>query len=78
MIYAALFGKVKKLSKEFKNIYPEYMDNSFYDFYTIMMITQISANASSTYDYSSTDSSGFSSLGGGGGSFGGGVGGGSR
>ncbi|MDD5865693.1 MAG: DUF2207 domain-containing protein [bacterium] len=92
LMFAYLFGIADKVSKQLKNLYPEYMaqqlENNNLDFDTIIFINSISSRSvsaassarSAAQSYSS-GGGGFSSGGGGGGSFGGGgssSGGGSR
>lgn len=86
LIYAQIFGIAKEVAKDFKNLYPELIEQSDYFNYTnIIWIDTISArgvaSASSARTAAQNYSSGgggFSSGGGGGGSFGGGSGGGCR
>ncbi|MDL2311107.1 DUF2207 domain-containing protein [Peptostreptococcaceae bacterium OttesenSCG-928-C18] len=77
MIYAALFGVTKEVEKEFSNIYPEYVNETYYDFYTIYYINRMSSKTYGSYASASQSlgSGGGASFGGGGGSFGGGGGG---
>lgn len=79
MIYAALYGITEEVQKEFKNIYPKYAEESYYDYYTLYYITGMTSRAYNSYhSATSSESSGFgggASFGGGGGSFGGGGGG---
>lgn len=84
LIYAQLLGIAKQVSKEFKDLYPEMIEQSHYDSYdNVIFIHHCSTsgiasansarNAAESY---SGGGGGFSSGGGGGGSFGGGGGGG--
>lgn len=82
LIYAQLMGIAKQVSKEFKDLYPEMIEQSHYDSYDNVMfihycsVSGISAASSAkraAQSYSS-GGGGFSSGGGGGGSFGGGGG----
>lgn len=87
LIFAQIFGIAKEVAKQFKNLYPELMENNNYgfDYVNIMWIDSISSHSissassarSAAQNYSS-GGGGFSSGGGGGGSFGGGSGGGCR
>lgn len=88
LMYAYLFGIADKVSKQFKKLYPEVIEQMQQD--TIDLDTIIWLNHVSTRSVSAANSAraaaqsyssgggGFSSSGGGGGSFGGGGGGGSR
>ena len=87
LIFAQIFGIAKEVAKQFKNLYPELIENNNYgfDYVNIMWIGSISSHsissASSARSAAQNYSSGggvFSSGGGGGGSFGGGSGGGCR
>ena len=83
LMFAQMFGIAKTVIKQFKDIYPEYINNLGYDFDTIILINNFSTRSiskaesarSKAQSYSS-GGGGFSSGGGGGGSFGGGSGGG--
>lgn len=84
LIYAQMLGIAKKVAKQFKDLYPDMIEqscfNSYDNFYYITLCTSSgisSANSAKTRaeNYSS-GGGGFSSGGGGGGSFGGGGGGG--
>src|SRR5574344_2314791 len=87
LIYAQIFGIAKEVSKQFKDLYPELLEQSNYQFdYTdvILMdnfyttgVNAMSAARAAAESYHS-GGGGFSSFGGGGGSFGGGSGGGCR
>ena len=82
-MFAYLFGMADKVSKQLKNLYPEYIEQELernnLDLNTLVLINSMttrSVNAASTarsaaQSYSS-GGGGFSSGGGGGGSFGGG------
>ena len=86
-MFAYIFGNADKVAKQFKNLYPEVLEdpnNKYrYDYNTLIYINHLSTrsvSAASTarsraQNYSS-GGGGFSSGGGGGGSFGGGGGGG--
>ena len=84
LIYAQIMGIAKKVAKEFKDLYPEIIEQSNFTSYDNIVfihmcssrgITQAHAAKSRAQSYSS-GGGGFSSGGGGGGSFGGGGGGG--
>lgn len=84
LIYAQIMGIAKKVAKEFKDLYPEIIEQSNFNSYDNIVfiymcsssgITQANAAKSRAESYSS-GGGGFSSGGGGGGSFGGGGGGG--
>ena len=84
LIYAQLMGIAKQVSKEFKDLYPELIEQTHYASYDNVMfihycsrsgISAASSAKSAAESYSS-GGGGFSSGGGGGGSFGGGGGGG--
>lgn len=87
LIFAQIFGIAKEVTKQFKNLYPELIENNNYqfDYENIIWIDSISSHGvssassarSAAQSYSS-GGGGFSSGGGGGGSFGGGSGGGCR
>ena len=83
LMFAYLFGIADKVAKQFKNLYPEYIENlDNIDFDTIIFLNTISVRsvsaantARSRAESYSSGGGGFSSGGGGGGSFGGGGGG---
>ena len=83
LMFAYLFGIADKVAKQFKNLYPEYIESlDNIDFDTIIFLNTISArsvsaanSARSRAESYSSGGGGFSSGGGGGGSFGGGGGG---
>ena len=84
LIFAQIMGIAKKVSKQFKDLYPSVIEESHFDSYDTFIfihtcsyngISQASAARSRAENYSS-GGGGFSSGGGGGGSFGGGGGGG--
>lgn len=84
LIFAQIMGIAKKVAKEFKDLYPEIIEQSNFSSYDNIVfihmcssrgITQANAARSRAQSYSS-GGGGFSSGGGGGGSFGGGGGGG--
>lgn len=84
LIYAQIMGIAKKVAKEFKDLYPEIIEQSNFNSYDNIVfvhmcstrgIAQANAAKSRAESYSS-GGGGFSSGGGGGGSFGGGGGGG--
>lgn len=80
LIFAQLMGIAEKVAKQFKDIYPEIIEQSHYTSYDYIMFVHtttykgVSVAQSRAGDYSS-GGGGFSSGGGGGGSFGGGGGG---
>lgn len=84
LVYAQLMGIAKKVAKQFKDLYPEIIEQSSYNSYdNIIFIHTCSYNgireaksARSRANSYSSGGGGFSSGGGGGGSFGGGGGGG--
>lgn len=76
IIYAALFGISEKVYQSFEKIYPDYGNNSFYNYYLINQMHSYSSTASSAGSFDSAGFGGSSSFSGGGGSFGGGGGGG--
>lgn len=76
IIYAALFGISEKVYKSFEKIYPDYGNNSFYNYYLINQMHSYSSTACSAGSFDSAGYGGSSSFSGGGGSFGGGGGGG--
>ncbi len=87
MIYAATFGILEEVYKEFSKLYPEYRevthlspDVIFYSNYYSTQIAHAAARQAQrdSFARASSGGGGFSSFGGGGGSFGGGSGGGSR
>ena len=82
LIYAQLLGIAKKVSKEFKDLYPDLIQESHFDSYDDIMFVYYCSNSGvssansakvAAENYSS-GGGGFSSGGGGGGSFGGGGG----
>ena len=83
LMFAYLFGIADKVAKQFKKLYPEYIENlDNIDFDTIIFLNTIStrsvsaaSTARSRAESYSSGGGGFSSGGGGGGSFGGGGGG---
>lgn len=83
LMFAYIFGIADKVAKQFKNLYPEYIENlDTVDFDTIIFLNIIStrsvsaaSTARSRAQSYSSGGGGFSSGGGGGGSFGGGGGG---
>lgn len=82
LMFAYLFGIADEVSKQFKKLYPEYIQNLDYDVDTIVIINHMSSGVSraassarSAAQSYSSGGGGFSSSGGGGGSFGGGGGG---
>lgn len=85
LMYAYIFGSAKKVMQQFKNLYPEViqeMNNYNLDFDTLIILNNISvssvsaaSSARSAAESYSSGGGGFSSGGGGGGSFGGGGGG---
>ena len=83
LMFAYLFGIADKVAKQFKNLYPEYIENlDNVDFDTIIFLNTISVRSVSAANTArnraesySSGGGGFSSGGGGGGSFGGGGGG---
>ena len=83
LMFAYLFGIADKVAKQFKNLYPEYIENlDNIDFDTIIFLNTISVRSVSAANTArsraqsySSGGGGFSSGGGGGGSFGGGGGG---
>ena len=83
LMFAYIFGIADKVAKQFKNLYPEYVENlDNVDFDTIIFLNTIStrsvsaaSTARSRAESYSSGGGGFSSGGGGGGSFGGGGGG---
>ena len=82
LIYAQMMGIAKKVSKDFKDIYPEIIEQSHFDSYdNIIFINSYAAygissakSAETRANNYSSGGGGFSSGGGGGGSFGGGGG----
>lgn len=87
LIYAQIFGIAKEVSKQFKDLYPELLQQSNYQFDYTDVILMNSFYTSGVHAMSAARSAaesyragggGFSSFGGGGGSFGGGSGGGCR
>ena len=83
LMFAYIFGIADKVAKQFKNLYPEYIENlDNVDFDTIIFLNTISTRSVSAASVArsraqsySSGGGGFSSGGGGGGSFGGGGGG---
>jgi len=85
LMFAYLFGIADKVAKQLKNMYPEVvyqMENSNFDYDTLLFINHISTRSVNTASAArsaaqsySAGGGGFSSGGGGGGSFGGGGGG---
>ena len=85
LMFAYIFGNAKKVMQQFKNLYPEViqeMNNYNLDFDTLIVLNNISvrsvsaaSSARSAAQSYSSGGGGFSSGGGGGGSFGGGGGG---
>jgi len=78
-----MFGITEEVSKQFKNLYPSYVNESLYSDRTLLLTTMLATRVSDAQTAGQTNSSsggggGFSSMGGGGGSFGGGSGGGVR
>lgn len=79
MIWAALLGITTVVYKEFKELYPEYEQESAYSFAAINTATAYARSMNSVVSSDrSSGSGGAASFGGGGGSFGGGSGGGTR
>ena len=85
LMFAYIFGNADKVAKQLKNLYPEVIEQSNFDYDTLIFINNISTTsvsaasaARSAAESYSSGGGGFSSGGGGGGSFGGGGGGGSR
>ena len=82
LIYAQLLGIAKKVSKEFKDLYPDLIKESHFDSYDDIMFVYYCSNsgissansARAAAESYSSGGGGFSSGGGGGGSFGGGGG----
>lgn len=79
LIYAQILGIAEKVAKQFKNLYPELVENYAYDYDDVIFINHISYSGMSAASSSksraesySSGGGGFSSGGGGGGSFGGG------
>ena len=83
LIFAQIMGIAKKVAKQFKDIYPEIIEQSSFTSYDYIMFVHMSSNkgitaaktAKSRAESYSSGGGGFSSGGGGGGSFGGGGGG---
>ena len=83
LIFAQIMGIAKKVAKQFKDIYPEIIEQSKFTSYDYIMFVHMSSNrgitaantAKSRAESYSSGGGGFSSGGGGGGSFGGGGGG---
>ncbi len=85
MLYASLFGITERVQKEFSKLYPEYMNETDFDFTSYYLMNMYTRSFVTSYNNAgSIDSaavSGFgggTSFGGGGGGFGGGSGGGTR
>ena len=85
LMFAYLFGIADKVAKQLKNMYPELIEQSDFDYGTFILLNNISnstvyaaTSARAAAENYSSGGGGFSSGGGGGGSFGGGGGGGSR
>lgn len=79
MIWAALLGKTKEVTKQFKKLYPKYAQESVYSGKTLYLADSFSQSASNARTPGrSGGGGGSSSSGGGGGSYGGGSGGGTR
>ncbi|MBR1802546.1 MAG: DUF2207 domain-containing protein [Clostridia bacterium] len=84
LIFAQMLGIAKQVAKEFKDLYPEIIEQSHYTSYDYIMFVHMSSNhgmstansAKARAESYSSGGGGFSSGGGGGGSFGGGGGGG--
>lgn len=79
LMFAYLFGIADKVAKQLKNLYPDVMEKSDFDFDTIMFVNVLSTrsynaatSARSAAENYTAGGGGFSSGGGGGGSFGGG------
>ena len=83
LIFAQIMGIAKKVAKQFKDIYPEIIEQSSYSSYDYILFIHMSSSrgisaantAKSRAESYSSGGGGFSSGGGGGGSFGGGGGG---
>ena len=77
LIYAQIMGIAKEVAKEFKDIYPEIIEQSNFSSYdNIIFINMCASRGISHAESYFSGGGGFSSGGGGGGSFGGGGGGG--
>ena len=83
LMFASIFGIANKVAKQFKELYPDYIENYNFDYDDIIFINTFStsgvnaaSSARSRAESYSSGGGGFSSSGGGGGSFGGGGGGG--
>jgi len=84
LVFAQIMGIAKKVAKQFKNIYPEIIEQSNFTSYDYILFVHMSSHrgivaaksAKSRAESYSSGGGGFSSGGGGGGSFGGGGGGG--
>ena len=83
LMFASIFGIANKVAKQFKELYPDYIENYNFDYDDIVFINTFStsgvnaaSSARSRAESYSSGGGGFSSSGGGGGSFGGGGGGG--
>lgn len=82
LMFASIFGIADKVAKQFKELYPDYIQNYDFDYDDIIFINAFSTTgvnaasvARSRAESYSSGGGGFSSSGGGGGSFGGGGGG---
>src|SRR5699024_10281196 len=76
MIWAAVLGLTDEVYKQFRHLYPAYVDESAYSTVVITSAISLSRSISEAQSYSSSaGGGGSSSIGGGGGSFGGGSGG---
>ena len=83
LIFAQIMGIAQKVAKQFKDIYPDIIEQSSFTSYDYIMFIHMSSNrgisaaqsAKSRAESYSSGGGGFSSGGGGGGSFGGGGGG---
>jgi len=81
MIWAAVLGLTDEVYKQFRKLYPAYVDESTYSTVVIASTISLSRSINEAQSHSSsvdTGGGGSSSIGGGGGSFGGGSGGGTR
>ena len=79
MIWAALLGRTKEVTKQFKKLYPNYDKDTIYTGNTVYLSHSMSSStASSRAKIDGSGSGGSTSSSGGGGSFGGGSGGGTR
>lgn len=82
LMFASIFGIADKVAKQFKELYPDYIQNYDFDYDDVIFISNFSSTgvnaasqARSRAESYSSGGGGFSSSGGGGGSFGGGGGG---